>query len=138
MYFVKADYNRLPREGTEELGQIAQAYWQTGKLIQDRQEGKGGNAPLTHQQVMNELARNPPSPHLHDAMLAIEAKNRENWRKVLSRIKRNQALWAFEDANVPRALLIRYSWVENGVLRGPKQETVSIILPTSLAARFEE
>jgi hypothetical protein len=64
-YFFKADYSRQPREGTEELRQIRDAYWQTGKLIQDRQEAKGGNARLTHFKVMNELTANPPSPHLH-------------------------------------------------------------------------
>jgi hypothetical protein len=46
-------------------------------------------------------------------------------------------LWEFEDANVPTALLLKYSLVENGELRGPYEETVSIVLPFSLAARFE-
>lgn len=136
-YEVLADYNRQPREGTEELQQIANAYWEVAKLIQAKEGAEGGRAELPHQQVMNELAKNPPSAHLHDAMLAVTAKSGEDWLDVHDRIMANQQLWQVEDQNVPRALIIRYSWVENGVLRGPHEETVSIILPSSLAARFE-
>ena len=132
-------YNRPPREGTKQLEQIAEAYWEAAKLIASRNgsAAEGFDGQPTHQQVMNELANEPPSPHLHDAMLAVAAELGEHWKAVHERIMENQKLWAFEDASVPRALLIRYSWVENGVLRGPWQETVSIILPSSLTARFK-
>lgn len=138
-YFVKAEYDRTPREGTEELQQIADAYWEAAKRVGSRSESveEGNRRVLTHQQVMNELAKKPPSPHLHDAMSAVAAELGEHWKAVHERIMENQKLWAFEDASVPRALLIRYSWVENGLLRGPWQETVSIILPSSLTARFK-
>jgi hypothetical protein len=86
---------------------------------------------------MRELARKKPSPHLSDVMLAVAAEPGENWRKIHERIEANQRLWEFEDTNVPLALQIKYSWVENGVVKGPWQKTVSITLPSSLAARFK-
>ena len=100
-------------------------------------KGETEGAEPTHLAVMSLLAQNPPSPHLHDAMSAVYAKPGENWLNVHNRIAANQQLWEFEDQNVPKALQIRYSWVENGVLKGPYSETVSIVLPTSLAARFK-
>ena len=138
-YEVVADYNRAPREGTEELQQIAIAYEQAASRVRAKSvtEGGSGGAEPTHQQVMVELAVNPSSPYLSDAMFAVGAKAGDDSRKVHQRIIENQRLWQFEDENVPRALLITYSWVENGVLRGPHKETVSIILPSSLAARFD-
>ena len=128
---------RKPDEIIKTILEIAIAYRETAKLLKVKSSAKGFDAEPTHQQVMSELAQNPPSPHLHDAMLAVAAKNGDNWRQVHKRIEANQELWALEDANAPRALLIRYSWLENGVHRGPHEETVSITLPSSLAARFD-
>ena len=131
--------NRQPRKRTEELQQIADAYWEAAKLAGSR----SGLVPeidrsvLTHQQVMSEVAKNPPSAHLYDAMSAVSALDGEHWWQVYQRIERNLELWVFEDRNVPKALVIRYSWYENGIMYGPREETFSIILPSSLAARFE-
>ena len=138
-YAVRADYNRKPREGTEELRQIAIAYKEAAARVKAKlgldDESRG--VEPTHQHVINELADEPPSPHWPDAFVAIAAKKGENWRRVHRRMEENQQLWEFEDANVPLALQIRYSVVENGVRRGPFSATVEIILPFSLAARFE-
>lgn len=133
---VVADYNRTPREGTKELLKIAQAYWKTGLQLKSAQESN--RRELTHQEVMDQLAKNPPSPHLHDAMLAVGAESQENWQEIHQRIIQNQRLWQFEDENAPLALRIKYWWIENGTLRGPHEETISIMLPTSLAARFQK
>jgi hypothetical protein len=134
-YYVKADYNRKPRERTKELKKIVDAYEEVALRAAELRAGDGSSA-LMHLDVMSLLAQNPPSPHLHDAFVAVKAKNRENWWRVHQRMKQNQQLWEFEDANVPLALQIRYSVVENGVLTGPFSETVPIVLPFSLAARF--
>jgi hypothetical protein len=146
-YEVVADYNRKPREGTEELRLIAEAYENAVESVRGKSvaEGGTGGAEPTHLAVMNELALHRPStdsasatsPHFHDAMSAVGAEPGEDWHEVYKRILKNQELWEFEDANVPLALQIRYSVVENGVRRGPFSETVSIVLPFSLAARFE-
>lgn len=146
-YEVVADYNRKPREGTEELRLIAEAYENAVESVRGKSvaEGGTGGAEPTHLAVMNELALHRPSthsasatsPHFHDAMSAVGAEQGEDWHEVYKRIIKNQELWEFEDANVPLALQIRYSVVENGVRRGPFSETVSIVLPFSLAARFE-
>lgn len=145
-YNASLGYNRQPREGTQQLQQIAIAYEEAVERVRAKSVAEGFDAEPTHQQVMVELTLNSPaslraasaaSPHLHGAMSAVAAEPGEHWKAVHERIMENQKLWAFEDANVPQALLIRYSWVEDGVLRGPWQETVSIILPTSLAARFK-
>jgi len=123
------------RTGTKELLNIAEAYWKTGIQLNSAQES--GRREPAHQDVMNQLAKNPPSPHLHDAMLAVGAESQENWQKIHDRIIENQELWQFEDENAPLALRIKYSWIENGTLRGPHEVTIPIMLPTSLAARFE-
>jgi len=138
-YEVMADYSRQPREGTTELSKIAQAYRQAAKRTSGKPIEKSGNggAEPTHQYVMNELALNPPSPHLNDAMLAIEAQPWEQWRKVHQKIVENLQLWQSEDENVPRSLEITYSWVENGVTTRPRTVTIQIHLPNSLAARFK-
>jgi hypothetical protein len=130
-YQVVADYNRQPRKRTEELRQIAEAYKKAAKLVKAK---SGGRREPTHLAVMSELAKNPPSPHFHDAMLAVSALDGEDWWRVHQRIERNLELWVFEDRNVPKALVIRYSWIENGIEYGPHEETVPIILPCSLAA----
>ena len=134
-YAVRADYNRKPREGTEELKKIADAYEEVA--LQASASSVRGRRALTHLDVMSLLAQNPPSPHFHDAMSAVYAEPGENWLDVHNRIVANQRLWEFEDQNVPKGLQIRYSWVENEVLKGPYSETVSIVLPTSLATRFK-
>ncbi|MGB0387859.1 MAG: hypothetical protein ACPGWR_23830 [Ardenticatenaceae bacterium] len=134
-YEVIADQNRPPRPGTEELRQIAQAYEDAAGRV--KAEARRGAAEPTHAQVMNELAKAPPSPHLSDACEAVEAKDEELWEEVYDRVVANQRLWVFEDQNVPLAFRITYSCVENGVLRGPYEETVSIVLPFSLGARFK-
>lgn len=138
-YSVIADYNRPPRQETQELEQITVAYKKAVSRARAKAvvDGGSGGAEPTHQLVMRELALEPSSPHLSDAMLAVEAKPGENWRKVHQRIEANQRLWKFEDTNVPLALQIKYSWVENGVVKGPWQKTVCITLPSSLAARFK-
>lgn len=138
-YEVFADQNRSPRPGTEELRKIAKAYKEaiehaTAKLIA---EGGSQEAEPTHQDVINELGKNPPSPHLNEAFLAVAAKPRESWRKVHRRMVENQKLWQFEDQNVPRALLIEYSWIENGVTLELRKRIIVIDLPISLAARFK-
>jgi len=137
-YQVVADYNRQPRKRTEQLRQITKAYEKAAKLVKGKLVAEGRRKEPTHQQVMSALAKNPFSPYLHDVCFAVAAKNKETWPQVMRRMEGNQELWAFEDANVPKTLQIRYSWIEHGVLRGPWQETVSIILPTTLAARFEK
>ena len=139
-YDVIADYERPPREGTTELEKIAKAYKQAVKQarIKPIEKGGSGGAEPTHQQVMHELALNPPSPHLNDAMLAIKAKLQDDWEEVYERILDNQQLWKSEDENVPRSLDITYSWVENGVTTRPRTVTIQIHLPNSLAAKFEE
>lgn len=136
-YLVIADYNRPPRRGSAVLRQIAQAYEDAVDMVKAKSVTEDGKKEPTHQQVMKELALNPPSPHLFDAMLAVSAKSGENWSKVHERVVVNQQLWEFEDENIPLALRIRYYWIENGVLVGPVEETVSIVLPSSLAAKFE-
>ena len=132
-YEVVADYNRQPRERTEELRQIVEAYKKAAKLV----NAKSGRREPTHVAVMNKLAKNPPSPHFHDAMLAVSALDGEVWWQVHRRMERNLKLWVFEDRNIPQALVIRYSWIENGIENGQNEETVSIILPSSLSARFK-
>ena len=136
-YEVVADYNRQPRKRTEELQQIALAYREAAELIKSKSVPEGGRRQPTHLAVMSELAKNSPSAHLYDAMSAVSALDGEDWWQVHQRIEQNQKLWAFEDRNVPKALVIRYSWYENGIMYGPHEETFSIILPSSLAARFE-
>ena len=49
-YEVNADYNRAPRKGTEELRQIAEAYWQTAQLLQ----AKFRDSLVTHQEIISE------------------------------------------------------------------------------------
>ena len=137
-YQVVADYNRQPREGTQQLQQIAIAYEEAVERVRARSVAEDFDAEPTHQQVMSELAKEPFSPYLHDVCFAVAAQNKETWQQVMRKMEENQKLWAFEDANVPKTLHIRYSWIEHGVLRGPWQETVSIILPKTLAARFEK
>jgi hypothetical protein len=135
-YKVEADFNRPPRKGTEELKKIAQAYKKSAEELAARL--RGARFMPTHQQVMNELAR-LEVPHLESAMLAVTAELWEDWEDVYKRIVNNQQLWQFEDENVALALNITYSWVDasRGELDGPYQVTVPIILPTSLAARYE-
>ena len=86
---------------------------------------------------MSELAKNPPSLHFYDAMLAVSALDGEDWWQVHQRIEQNHKLWAFEDRNVPKALVIRYSWYENGIMYGPHEETFSIILPASRLSQLD-
>ncbi len=136
-YTVEVDFNRPPRKGTGELKKIANAYEKTALESSGNSKGASGNGMLTHQQVMNELTRNSPSPHLDHAMSAVEAKNSEPWRLVHRRLVKNQLLWKFEDENVALALNITYSWIENGELYGSYEVRVANILPTSLAARYK-
>lgn len=135
-YDVVADYKRSPRKGTEELAEIIKAYQQMGEEASTRAVAEGLSHPITHLDLMVKLALNSPSPHLDDAFVAIAAKPGEDWKKVHQRMVQNQQLWAFEDQNVPRALNITYSWVENGMTTQPRHVTVDIHLPNSLAARF--
>ena len=138
-YEVIADYKRQPREGTTELEIIAEGYREAVERAKAKPihlGGSGGQEP-THQQVIKELALNSPSPHLNDAMSAVEAKPRDHWKKVHDRILHNQKLWQSEDQNVPKSLEITYSWVENGVKTQPRTVTIQIHLPNSLAAKFK-
>lgn len=139
-YEVVADYNRSPRKGTQELEKIADAYEEAVKGVKGKSlvaRGSGRVEP-THQDIVIELALNSPSPHFHDAFVAVAAKPGEDWKKVHERIVLNQKLWEFEDQNVPQALNITYSWVENRVTTQARSVTVDIHLPNSLAARFKE
>lgn len=139
-YEVFADENRLPRPGTEELRKIAKAYEEMADDLKAKLASPDESFvdEPTHQLMIKELAKNPPSPHLNNAFIAVEAEMWEPWTEVHRRIKENQKLWQFEDQNVPRALLIEYSWVENGVTVEARQRIVVIDLPHSLAAKFEE
>jgi hypothetical protein len=130
-YQVVADYNRAPRKGTEELRQIAEAYWQTAQLLQT----KFRDSLVAHQEIISQLTFKPP--YLQDAMSAVAAEMGEEWENVYDRIVANQQLWQFEDTNIPKTLTIKYSWVEHGRLSKPHKETVSIVLPSSLAAKFK-
>lgn len=132
-YEVVADHNRQPREGSAELGKIAEVYEEVVKQI----SVSLGHEP-THQEVMDKLALNPPSAHLHDAMLAIEAKPSENWEDVYKRVEKNQKLWELEDRIVANALHITYFWTENGIPTQPRKRTIIIDLPNSLDAIFKE
>lgn len=138
-YQVTALYGRTPRTGTVELLEITQAYKKAAKLVYAKSVAEGGGIGTepTHLEVMRELALESPSPHLHDAMFAVTAKPTENWQQVYGRMSQNQGLWQFEDENVPRALELKYSWLENGILRGPWEDRLTIMLPTSLAAKFK-
>jgi hypothetical protein len=136
-YEVVADYNRQPREESKELKVIANAYEDAALRANAELVAGAANRIPTHLDVMSLLAQNPPSPHFHDAMSAVYAESGEDWLDVHEKLGANQELWEFEDQNVPKALLIRYSWMENGVLKGPYSETVSIVLPNSLAAKFK-
>jgi hypothetical protein len=136
-YEVVADYNRQPREGTEELRKIVIAYKEAAARARAKLAVDSKRAEPTHQDVWGELTDQPPSPDWLDAFVAVAAKNGETWRRVHRRMEENQQLWEFEDINVPLALDIRYSIMENGRLKGPFSERVPIVLPFSLAARFE-
>lgn len=110
-YEVFADENRSPRSGTQELSKIAKAYEEMAddlKAKLARQDESFMTEP-THQLIAGELAKNPPSPHINNAFIAVEVEAWEPWTQVHRRIKENQKLWQFEDQNVPRALLIEYS-----------------------------
>jgi hypothetical protein len=136
-YEVMAEGNRQPREGTEELRKIVEAYEKAGEEIESRLVAYGYPREPTHQQVMDELARNPPSPHLDDAFSAVEAKPSENWRMVYERAAANVDLWKLEDQIVAKALHITYFWFENGAPTRERNRTIVIDLPNSLAAIFQ-
>lgn len=138
-YEVIADYNRPPRELTAELEKITDAYEDAVEHARAKPVAEGGSSGSEprHQHVMNELALNPPSPHLLDAMRAVKAEAGELWDKVHKRIAKNLDLWAFEDENVPIALNITFSWVNNGKATRPRQIKMDVILPNSLAARYD-
>ncbi|MGB0385818.1 MAG: hypothetical protein ACPGWR_13440 [Ardenticatenaceae bacterium] len=138
-YDVIADKNRPPRAQTAELEKITRAYEKAASRARSKSVAQGGSggAEPTHQHVMNELALNTPSAHLNDAMLAVEAEPAENWDEVHGRMIENLELWKFEDQNVPIALDITFSWVNNGKATQPRQIRVDVILPNSLAARYE-
>jgi len=131
--------NRPPRPQTAELEKIADAYKKIAKEVRNKPVDEGGSsgAEPTHQHVINELALNPPSPHLLDAMRAVKAEAGELWDKVHKRIAKNLDLWLFEDENVPIALNITFSWVNNGKATRSRQIKVDVILPNSLAARYD-
>ena len=130
-YEVNANYDRAPRKGTQELRQIAEAYWQTAQLLQ----AKFRDSLVTHQEIIGQLSFKPP--YLQDAMSAVSAEMGEEWENVYDRIVANQELWQLEDTNIPKTLTIRYSWLEHGRLSKSHEETVSIVLPSSLAAKFK-
>ena len=137
-YEVMADGNRQPREGTEELRKIVEVYEKAGEEIESRLVAYGYPREPTHQQVMDELARHSPSPHLYDAFSAVEAEPSEPWRQVLQKLDKNQTLWQLEDQIVAKALNITYFWFENGAPTRERNRTIVIDLPNSLAAIFRE
>jgi len=135
-YEVIADHNRQPREATEELRKIADAYEKAGREIESRLAAYEYAREPTHQEVMDELALNPPSAHLDDAMLAIEAEPSMPWRKVHKKLDKNHKLWKLEDQIVAKALHVTYFWHKNGAPTQQRNRTIVIDLPNCLAALF--
>ena len=134
---VIADGNRQPREGTEELRKILEAYEKAGEELKARLVVLGSRREPTHQEVMDELALNSPSAHLDNAFSAIEVKPSEPWRKVHKKLNKNHELWILEDQIVAKALHVTYFWFENGKPTRERKRTIVIDLPNSLAARFK-
>ncbi|MGB0383426.1 MAG: hypothetical protein ACPGWR_01260 [Ardenticatenaceae bacterium] len=135
---VTTDQNRQPREGTQKLGKILEAYEKAGEHLTSRLAAYGSVRQPTHQEVMDELARNPRSPHLDDAFSAVEAEPSQNWRTVYETTAANYDLWKLEDQIVAKALNITYFWFENGEATQERSRTIVIDLPNSLAALFRE
>jgi hypothetical protein len=137
-YEVFGEGGREPREGTEELEKIAEAYQKAGGEVKAKLVAIGISREPIHQEVMNELKLNPSFPHLHDAFVAIAAEPSEDWREIMRRTRENQKLWRLEVRGICKAIQMRYYFIENGASTPQRERKVIIDLPTSLAARFKD